>query len=134
MHDAHDRDPERGLLLIAGGIGISPIRAMAESFDIVPAQTDLIYRAQSAAEAPLLDELLRLAARRGIRLHLLLGKRGSADIAYDPLGPDEISRLVPDAAARDVFVCGPLSLMDRVRSSMRALGATDKQIHFELFA
>jgi ferredoxin-NADP reductase len=84
------------------------------------------------AEAPLLDELQWLATRRGIRLHLLFGTRGR-DVAPDPLAPAEIHRLVPDAATRDVYVCGPASLMDRVRKSMRDLGATDKQIHYELF-
>ena len=131
MHEAKRQTV--GVLLICGGIGVSPIRAMAQSFAIVPGAADMIYRAQSEPEAPLLDELRAIAARRDMRLHLVFGRRGSAAVGDDPLGPDEIARLIPDAARRDVYVCGPTSLMDRVRDSMHALGTPPKQIHFELF-
>lgn len=134
MHEAHERDRRRGVLLIAGGIGISPIRAMAESFEVVPGHADLIYRAQSNAEAPLLDELRAICARRGIKLHVVLGRRGSARLGDDPLGPAAIRHNVPDAASRDVYLCGPTGLMDRVRASMRELGTSEKQLHYELFA
>ena len=131
MHDA--RAKRRRLLLIGAGIGIAPIRAMAEGFRFAPGDADLIFRARSTAEAPLLDELHAIARQRGIRLHLLFGNRGSAGVPADPLSPAEITRLVPDVAARDVYLCGPNALMERVRSSLRDLGTAPSQIHYELF-
>ena len=132
MHDARAKSRRR-LLFIGAGIGIAPIRAMAEGFRYAPGDADLIFRARSEADAPLLDELRALAAHRGIRLHLLLGTRGSAGVPADPLGPAEISQLVPDAASRDVYLCGPNGLMERVRAGLGELGAKPAQIHFELF-
>jgi ferredoxin-NADP reductase len=42
--------------------------------------------------------------------------------------------LVPDVASRDVFVCGPASMMERMQGILRASGVPDQQIHFERFA
>ena len=121
------------MLFIAGGIGISPIRAIAETIAVAPGRADLIYRSQTTADAPLLDELRSLAMHRGIRLHTIFGRRGEGPIGPDPLGPTEIKHLVPDAAQRDIYLCGPAGLMDRVRLSLRDLGTPDSQVHFELF-
>jgi predicted ferric reductase len=134
MHEAHERDGRRGVLLIAGGIGITPIRAIAETIVVAPGHADLIYRSQSAAEAPLLEELRALAKHKGIRLHTIFGRRGEGPVGPDPLGPAEIKHLVPDAADRDVYLCGPTGLMDRVRASLREIGTPDTQVHFELFS
>ncbi len=132
MHSA--RRKSRRLLLIGAGIGIAPLRAMAESFRYGPGDADLIFRARGVTDAPLLDELRSLATRRGMRLHELFGVRGVGGVGADPLRPAGIARLVPDAAARDVYVCGPAPFMDRVRASLLALGARPDQIHMELFS
>jgi predicted ferric reductase len=132
MHSA--RRKSRRLLLIGAGIGIAPLRAMAESFRYGPGDADLIFRARGVGDAPLIDELRALATRRGMRLHELFGVRGVGGVAGDPLRPAGIARLVPDAAARDVYVCGPAPFMDRVRASLLALGARPDQIHMELFS
>jgi ferredoxin-NADP reductase len=41
---------------------------------------------------------------------------------------------VPDVEARDVFVCGPASMMRRMQGILRELGVPEQQIHFERFA
>jgi ferredoxin-NADP reductase len=121
----------RKLLFVGAGIGITPLRAMAESFRFEPGEADMIYRAHSAADAPLLDEIKALAARRGIRLHLLFGSRlhGGAEL----LGTRGLAQLVPDARLRDVYLCGPEPFMNRVRASLRSLGAPASRIHLEMF-
>ncbi len=131
MHGA--RRTGRKVLLIAGGIGIAPIRAMAESFAFAPGEMDLVYRARDAADAALRGELEALSARRRFRLHLITGRRGEPGVDADPLGPDGLRRLVPDSADRDVFLCGPDVLMERVRSSLIALGADPARINLEQF-
>jgi predicted ferric reductase len=131
MHGA--RRTGRRLLLIAGGIGIAPIRALAEGLPYAPGDADLVYRSPSRAETALVDELAALAAHRGMRLHLLVGRRGDPGIGPDPLGPAALARLVPDAADRDVFLCGPDSLMDHARASLLALGVPAARINYEQF-
>ena len=131
MHGARRR--RRKVLLVAGGIGVAPMRAMAESFPYGPGDLDVIYRARGRREAALLGEMEALAADRGIRLHFVAGKRGDPGVGADPLGPESLRRMVPDAADRDVYVCGPDGLMGRARSSLLDLGTDPARIHFELF-
>jgi ferredoxin-NADP reductase len=112
------------------------MRAMAESFAYGPGDLDVVYRTRGRPEAALLDELRVLAADRGLRLHLVTGKRaapGADPPGADPLGPEALRRLVPDAAERDVYLCGPTGLMERARSALLALGTDPARIHFELF-
>jgi predicted ferric reductase len=131
MHSA--RRTGRRLLLVAGGIGIAPIRAMAEAFAFGPAEMDLVYRARDPRDVALQGELEALAARRGFRLHLVTGRRGDPGVGDDPVGPAELQRLVPDAADRDIYLCGPNALMEHTRSALLSLGANPARINLELF-
>ena len=45
-----------------------------------------------------------------------------------------LQRLVPDIAARDLYVCGPTGFMARLADEARALGVPDDRIHHEDFA
>ena len=131
MHSA--RRTGRRLLLIAGGIGVAPLRAMAEGFRFGRGDMDLIYRTRDPVDVALRRELDELAAHRGIRLHLIAGRRGDAGVGDDPLSPDAIHRTVPDAADRDIYLCGPSGLMEQARTALIALGAAPHRINLELF-
>ena len=52
----------------------------------------------------------------------------------DPLDPRALRRLVPDINERDIYVCGPKGMMDRVLGSLRRLRIPEAQIPFERFA
>jgi predicted ferric reductase len=121
------------VLLVGGGIGITPVRAL---FEELAGKVDvrLIYRASSLEEVIFSDEINRLALRPGAAVTYLVGRRGQAGMPADPLGPDAILALVPDIAARDVFVCGPTPMMDAVERSLEHLGLPRRQIHSERFA
>ena len=131
MHDA--RRGYRRLLMVAGGIGIAPIRAMAEGFAYRPGALDLIYRTRDPRDVALRRELEALAEERGIRLHIVAGRRGDPGIGRDPLGRRALLARVPDAATRDVYLCGPEGLMEHVQRELRAIGVHPDQIHLELF-
>jgi predicted ferric reductase len=122
----------RRLLLIAGGIGIAPLRAMVESFGYRPGELELLYRTRSTESAALLRELQTLATERGFGLHLLTGRRPRTAVA-DPLAPAAIRRLVPDAGDRDVFLCGPDRLIEQSTRSLYSLGVPPERIHLEAF-
>ncbi|HEY3334930.1 MAG TPA: ferredoxin reductase family protein [Candidatus Limnocylindrales bacterium] len=123
----------RRLLLIAGGIGIAPLRALAEGLGFRPGEMDLVYRTRDPRDIALRGELESLAVHRGIRLHLVTGRRGEPGVGDDPLGAEAIRRLVPDAADRDAYLCGPDGLMEHARSALLALGASPSRINLELF-
>jgi ferredoxin-NADP reductase len=76
------------------------------------------------------SELEYLAGTRGIEVRYLLGRR---DKKPDPLSPARLRQHVPDVARRDVYLCGPPGMMERVTKSLRALGVRRGQIHRERF-
>jgi predicted ferric reductase len=127
-----DLRTRRKVLLIAGGIGITPLRALLASMPAAPGDLTLLYRAVTADDVIFRDELAQLGQRRGVALHALLGDV-IGDDRTDQLGVPAIKHLVPDVESRDVFVCGPPGLVDAVRRRLRLIGVPPAQIHFERF-
>lgn len=121
----------RAALFIAGGIGITPIRAM---LDTVPrdARCTLLYRVNRDEDIVFAKELDDMATRNGVEVHYLVGT-DIGDDESDQLGAPAIARLVPDVRERDCFVCGPPALIDAVRRRLRALGVPDASVNFERF-
>lgn len=113
-------------VLIAGGVGVTPIRALLEE---LRGHAVVIYRVATDRDAVLYDELRDLALARGAELHLVTGPP-----VPDRLAPPELARLVPDLAERDVYLCGPPPMMNAVLGSLRELGVPGPQIHFERFS
>jgi predicted ferric reductase len=113
-------------LLIAGGIGITPIRALLEE---LPGDLAVVYRVVSEDEALFLDELEGLAPT----LHLVAGDHREERHA-GLLSPSHLRHLVPDLTERDVFVCGPPAFTDLTRRNLRAAGVPRRRIHAERFA
>lgn len=122
------------VLLIAGGIGITPLRALIEEIPPKKDAITLIYRARSSDDIVFRNELEKLIRDRRGTIHYLIGRRGTPALPDDPLSAQTLRRLVADIEARDIFVCGPASMMERVREVLRTIGVPDRQIHFERFA
>jgi predicted ferric reductase len=122
------------VLLIAGGIGITPLRALLEELPASRGNLTLLYRASGPEEVVFKGEIDELASLRGATVHYLVGRRGSREMPADPLDPRSLRRLVPDIHDRDIYVCGPSGMMTRVLSGLRWLRISDKQIHYERFA
>ncbi|MFC3898139.1 ferric reductase-like transmembrane domain-containing protein [Lentzea rhizosphaerae] len=117
-----------GALLIAGGVGITPIRALLEeepAGDVV-----VLYRVRNAEDAVLADEVRTLVSERGGRLHLLTGRTADRP---SPFEPGSLRTLVPDIDERDVYVCGPPAMTSAVLSALRRLKVPGRQVHSERF-
>lgn len=128
------RRRRRRILLIAGGIGIAPLRALVESLPAAPGDMTLLYRAREPKHIVFREELDALARLRGIDVRYLVGRRGSAEMPKDPLEPRALRAAVPDIKERDVYLCGPIAMMDRTEATLRRLGLPSRQIHAERFA
>ncbi|AIS01139.1 ferric reductase-like transmembrane domain-containing protein [Streptomyces glaucescens] len=113
-------------VLVAGGVGVTPIRALLEELS---GHAVVIHRVATERDAVLHDELRELAQAKGAELYLVTGPA-----TPDRLAPAELARLVPDIADRDVYLCGPPGMTAAVRRSLRELGVPKPQIHFERFS
>jgi predicted ferric reductase len=125
------RRTQRSTLFIAGGIGITPIRAMLDDVNGDRPCT-LLYRCALPEDVVFAKELDDIATRKGVQVHYLIGLEIGNDQS-DQLGIPAIMRLVPDVRQRDCFVCGPPALIDAVRRRLRLIGVPDGSVNFERF-
>ena len=123
----------RRVALIAGGIGITPLRAMLEELRDEDTEVTLLYRVASHGEVAFGDELHALAQARGVELHALIGPE-IGDDETDRLGIPALRALIPDIAERDVYVCGPPAMVDTVVRRLHTLQVPRRNIHVERFA
>ncbi|MFJ3924131.1 ferric reductase-like transmembrane domain-containing protein [Streptomyces sp. NPDC090022] len=119
------------VLLIAGGVGITPLRALFETLPGGPGDLTLLYRAGAAEHLVLRTELEAIAAERRAGLHYLLGP---SDAAYDPLAPQALRALVPDLAEHDVYLCGPPGMAGATTAALLRAGVPAGRIHSECFS
>jgi predicted ferric reductase len=123
----------RGVALIAGGIGITPLRAMVEELIAGGRAVTLIYRVLDQQDLVLRDELIP---------YELEGKLTVVNVMGDRMGPagesllssQHLLELAPDLAEREIFLCGPPGMMRHVRASLISLGVPDGRVHIERFA
>jgi predicted ferric reductase len=116
--------------LIAGGVGITPIRALLESMPGGPEDITVVYRALQDDDVILRAELDELAGRRGVEVHYVLGGHD----AGEPLSPERLTALMPDIATRDVYVCGPPAMVEATRATLGRSGVSRRHIVTERFA
>ena len=130
----------RRVALIGAGVGITPLRALAEGLPYRPGEAVMLTR---FTDEPLFaGELQALAAERGLQVLYLPGhRRAAASWLGGHAGPvDRVSDLdalrywVPDIAERDVYVCGPEPWTDLVRTTLIDAGLPLEHLHLETFA
>ncbi len=123
----HQSQKSRPILLIGGGVGITPIRALLEE---LPTDRDisLIYRTSNEEGLIFLEEITELAKQKRVRLHVLPGSR-----RLYPLDSAHLLQLVPNVRECEIYICGPTALTEVIRESARALGMPKARVHSEIF-
>ncbi len=117
----------RRLLLVAGGSGITPVMAIVRDLATSGVSHDVVvvHAARCNADAIFGRELAELATTvPGLEL---IAHRSSV---HGRLDAATLSRLVPDLARREVFVCGPPGLLDLVTEVATAAGVSVHQERF----
>lgn len=123
-------DAHGPLLLVAGGSGITPVfailRDLAARGDL--RDVTLIHAARDRNAAIFDREIAEMASQQtGLRsIALRTASTGRIDAAA-------LSELSPDLADREIFACGPPSLLAAVTQAAAAAGAADR-VHVERFA
>jgi len=115
------------VLLVGGGVGITPLRALMEEID-PSKEVDVIFRASREEDLVLRHELDALADHIGARVHYLVGPR-----TVHPMTAKYIMQYVPAFRDSDVYVCGPTPLVEAVRDAAHSAGIPKDRFHDEAF-
>ncbi len=122
-----DRAAGHRSLLIAAGVGVTPLRAL---FETLPGEVTLLYRARRVEDLALGGELEAIARWRGAPvLYALNGPGGERP----PLTAESLRATFPGLAGHDVYLCGPDGFARDVYEALRAAGVPDRRIHHESF-
>ena len=115
---------------IAGGIGLTPFLSFIRDMDgDLNQDVDFYYTVRHPEEALFLDEI-EAAAKKNPRLnaHVRFSARdGSLTVEEIVKGSGG------DVRDRDIYLCGPLPMVQAFTRKFQELGVPDKQIHFEEF-
>ncbi|MFF2808006.1 ferric reductase-like transmembrane domain-containing protein [Streptomyces sp. NPDC058000] len=115
------------VLLLAGGVGITPLRTL---FETLPGDVTLIYRARRPEDLALRTELDAIAAARGRPVHYFVDEPATHSA---PLTARALKHLIPDLAAHEVYLCGPPGMTSAARRALRGAGVPPHHIHHESF-
>lgn len=121
-------------LFIAGGIGITPLRAMIESLALQ--KKDIVLMCGSRTEKDIafrkeFEDICKLSPT--IVIHNILGTP-TPGFESGFVDKEKIVRLVPDFYTREVFLCGPPPMMKATVGNLIGLGFSEDHIHFEKFS
>jgi vanillate O-demethylase ferredoxin subunit len=109
-------------LLVAGGIGVTPMLAMARSLRMRKLDFAMFYAGQDRSAMAYVDELEDLC---GDRLSVHESKPDGI--------PDLVSLLSGQPAETIAYVCGPTAMIEAVRVAAAALGWSRERVRFEVF-
>jgi predicted ferric reductase len=113
-------------LFIAGGIGITPINAMLQEWSTI--DDILVYGAQTDEDLVLLDELKNTNAKI---LPVLSRPKGVQKGEY--ISGDLLKTYVADLKMREVWLCGPVDMIDKLKIELIEFGVSSQLIHIEKF-
>lgn len=117
-------EPEPAVLLVAGGIGITPIATMAAELVAAGRPFVLHYAGRSASQLAFVDEL-----------RALCGERLVVHADDDPAGALSVDAVLAAATPRQpIYVCGPAGLIDAVRERAARSGWPAEAVRSERFS
>lgn len=113
--------PNAPAVLLAGGIGVTPLISMASAMQGGEQPVSMIFAGRSKAEMAYCDALTDLLGAR-LRLHF-----------DDVAGMLDLDAILGQLGPAHLYVCGPRGMIDAVRSAAEQMGIPSDQVHFELF-
>jgi ferredoxin-NADP reductase len=120
-------DPATSMVFIAGGIGITPFRAIL--WDLhhrqQPINVNLLY-ANRNQDIPFLDELRDLESQHdSMSMHLL--------VEPERLTRERIDELVPDLSSPLFYVSGPEPMVAAIAGTLKEMGVDETRIKLDDF-
>ena len=113
-------------LLLAGGIGVTPILCMAEQLASQGAALEMHYCSRSKGRTAFVPRIESAAFAKQVQFHFDDGEAAQKlDIA---------ALLAKPQAGQHLYVCGPKGFMDAVLAAARTAGWPEAQLHYEFFS
>lgn len=136
--NASDPAVDSGVVLIAGGVGITPVMSILRDLTdrCWAGKIDLIFSVRTPADVIFADELRLLAVRHpNVKVHVTITRDAPADWsgARGRITANLLKQLVPDVAGRRAFICGPDAMADAARDELVAVGIRTERITLESF-
>jgi len=128
------KHPDNELVLIAGGVGITPLLSMLlHRIETRGDVSDLVFIqcCRDKAHHVMADELRRLSAQHGFQYYVSYETGSGAD-HQGYLNRTVLSQWLGQPNA-DVYFCGPKPFMAAVNIQLQDLGFSDSQLHYEVF-
>lgn len=120
LHEDADRS-----VLVAGGIGVTPIWCMFQRLAVLDRPVEMIYCARRREEAAFVDAITALAAAKGIAVTWHFDEEKGAP-------PDLAAMLADKGAGSHFYCCGPTAMLDSFEKGCEALGYA--HAHIERFS
>ena len=111
-------------VLVGGGIGVTPMLAMAYRLSAQDASFELHYCTRNKERTAFLEDIAEASFAGHVQLH---HRRGPEEQRYDP------AKLPAASPTTHLYVCGPKGFMDWVIAGAKGRGYADANIHFEYF-
>jgi predicted ferric reductase len=116
-------------LWIGAGIGVTPFLSWVRDFktEAPEREIDFFYTTTVAEEALFLDEFERAAKLPGFRAHISHSARDGR------LSADKVIAASGDVSGKDIYMCGPIAMVEAFRNAFLARGVPRGMIHYEEF-
>ena len=116
-------------LWIAAGIGITPFLSWIRDFARQPLdrEVDFFYTTNVPEEALFLDEIQKASRQPGFRAHV------SHSVRDGRLSAAKVIAASGEAAGKDIYMCGPIGMVEAFRNAFQKRGVPRGRIHYEEF-
>lgn len=133
-----DSNKADGVVLVAGGIGVTPLLSIARDLADKnwPHDVFLLFAISIPSHALFSDELKALQQRYAHFSYLIVPSRVDDESWAGPTGrlaAFHFAALVPDIAGLPIFLCGPDPMMSATINALEHMGVGQRMIHVESF-
>ena len=136
-----DPDSERAVVLLSGGVGLTPMISMVNAIvqSDAPRPVWFIHGTRNGREHAMSAHVRRLAEQNeNVHVHIRYSQPGPDDVegrGYDSRGRVDVALLkqILPFDDYDFFICGPTPFMRSLYCGLLSLGVSESRIHYEFF-
>lgn len=129
--------PDRPVVLLSGGVGLTPMVSMLETLAHRPTESPVhyIHAALDGSVHAMGDHVRHLAKRMGANVTIFYERPRAEDRGHDAEGRISLDWLVGNTASEqaDYFICGPKEFLRTFVTGLSRAGVAQERIHYEYF-